>query len=181
MVLWDFVVHTGRKIDANRPDIIIKDLKEQSCTMLAVTVPADENILLKEFEKLSKYKEFETEVTKMWKLKTKTIPVVISALGMIQKGTQNTLMKYLESLLYKKYIILPDKHCIYTTKNTLSIKHTIISKVSYTLVTLYMPFYLQMSQNINSTTRHLKFSYISILTNLLRTDNETKSVKTICN
>ena len=36
-----------------------------------------------------------------------------------------------------------------------------------------------MSTNINSTTRHLKFSYISILTNLLRTDNETESVKTI--
>ena len=30
----------------------------------------------------------------------------------------------------------------------------------------------------NSTTRHLKYSYISILANLLRTDNETKGVKT---
>ena len=29
--------------------------------------------------------------------------------------------------------------------------------------------------------RHLRFCYISILTNLLRTDNETKSVKTIYN
>ena len=44
-----------------------------------------------------------------------------------------------------------------------------------------MPFYLQMLTNINSTTRCLKFCYISILTNLLRTDNETKSVKTIFN
>ena len=38
-----------------------------------------------------------------------------------------------------------------------------------------------MSQNINKTMRHLKFCYISILTNLLRTDDETKSVKTIYN
>ena len=38
-----------------------------------------------------------------------------------------------------------------------------------------------MSQNINETMRHLKFRYISILTNLLRTDNQTKSVKTIYN
>ena len=44
-----------------------------------------------------------------------------------------------------------------------------------------MPFYLQMSTNINSITRHLRFSYISILTNLLPTDNETKSVKIIYN
>ena len=28
-----------------------------------------------------------------------------------------------------------------------------------------MPLYMKMSQNINETTRHLKFRYISILTN----------------
>ena len=44
-----------------------------------------------------------------------------------------------------------------------------------------MPLYMKMSENINETTRHLKFRYISIITNLLRTDNETKSVKTIYN
>ena len=33
-----------------------------------------------------------------------------------------------------------------------------------------MPLYMKMSQNINETTRHLKFRYILILTNLLRTD-----------
>ena len=38
-----------------------------------------------------------------------------------------------------------------------------------------------MSTNISSMTRHLKFSSISILSNLLRTDNEAKSVKTIYN
>ena len=30
-----------------------------------------------------------------------------------------------------------------------------------------MPLYMKMSENINETTRHLKFRYISILTNLL--------------
>ena len=38
-----------------------------------------------------------------------------------------------------------------------------------------MPLYLKMSENINEMTRHLKLRYISILANLLRTDNETKS------
>ena len=32
-----------------------------------------------------------------------------------------------------------------------------------------MPLYNKMSENINETTRHLKFRYISILANLLRT------------
>ena len=34
---------------------------------------------------------------------------------------------------------------------------------------------------IKSTTRHLRYIYISIFTNLLRTDSETKSVKPIYN
>ena len=34
---------------------------------------------------------------------------------------------------------------------------------------------------MNEMSRHLKFRYISILTNLLRTDKEAKSVKTIYN
>ena len=36
-----------------------------------------------------------------------------------------------------------------------------------------MPLYMKMSQNINQTTRHLKFRCISILTNLLRTESST--------
>ena len=59
--------------------------------MTDVTVPADKNISLKEFQKLSKYKDLEIEVTKMWRLKTKTIPVVIGDLGIIKKGTQNVI------------------------------------------------------------------------------------------
>ena len=47
-----------------------------------------------------------------------------------------------------------------------------------TIMTLYA-FFFENVKNINSTTRHLKYSYISIFTNLLGTDNETKSVKPI--
>ena len=88
-ILWGFTVHTDRKIDANRPDIIIKDHREKPCIMLDVAVPADKNISVKELQKPSKYKDLEIEVIKMWTLKTKTIPVVIGALGMIKKSTQN--------------------------------------------------------------------------------------------
>ena len=57
--------------------------------MKNVSVPADKKISLKEFQKLSKYEDLEIEVTKMWKLKTKTIPVITGALCMIKKDTQN--------------------------------------------------------------------------------------------
>ena len=57
--------------------------------MMDMAVPSDQSISLKEFQKLSKYKDLEIEVIKMWKLKKKIIPVVIGALGMIKKGIQN--------------------------------------------------------------------------------------------
>ena len=69
--------------------ITIKNFEENTCIMIDVTVPTYKNISLKEFQKLSKYKDLEIEVTKMWKLKTKTIPIVIGVLGMIKKGAQN--------------------------------------------------------------------------------------------
>ena len=53
-----------------------------------MSVPSDSNISAKEFEKLSKYKDLETEIAKMWKMKTKTLAVIVGALGMIKKGTQ---------------------------------------------------------------------------------------------
>ena len=45
------VVHTKREDTANRPDIIIKNEKEKTCTLIDVAVPADRNIVQKEAEK----------------------------------------------------------------------------------------------------------------------------------
>ena len=57
--------------------------------MMYVAVPSDQNNSLKAFQKLSKYKYLEIEVTKMWKRKTNIIPVVIGALGIIKMESQN--------------------------------------------------------------------------------------------
>ena len=53
-----------------------------------MSVSSDSNISAKAFKKLSKYKDLETEIAKMWKMKTKTLAVIVGALGMIKKGTQ---------------------------------------------------------------------------------------------
>ena len=65
--MWHFAVHMDRKYTQNWPETIIKDSKEQTCTNLDGTVPADKNISQKEFDKFSKYKDL--KVTKMWKHK----------------------------------------------------------------------------------------------------------------
>ena len=56
-VLWDFSIHTDRTIKANRPDIVIKDKINKTCQIIDMAVPSDKNILVKEFDKLSKYKD----------------------------------------------------------------------------------------------------------------------------
>ena len=84
-------VHTDKEIKANKPDIIIKDHINNTCQLIDMTIPSDRNFSIKEVEKLSKYKDLEIEVSKMWKMKKTTLPVVIGALGVIKKGMRLTV------------------------------------------------------------------------------------------
>ena len=58
-----------------------------------MTVPSDKNVSAKEFDKLSKYKDLQIEVERMWKLKTTVVPVVIGALGIINKNVESHIEK----------------------------------------------------------------------------------------
>ena len=58
-----------------------------------MSVPSDTNVSLKIFEKLSKYKDLEIEVTKMWHLKTTKLPVVIGVLGIMAKTAPNYILQ----------------------------------------------------------------------------------------
>jgi len=60
-VLWNQAVHTDRDVTANRPDIIIKNKTEKTCTLIDVAIPADRNVVQKEVEKKLKYKSLCTE------------------------------------------------------------------------------------------------------------------------
>ena len=80
-------------IQANRRDIVVKDKRNSTCLLIDMSVPTDKNVSANVFEKLSKYKDLEIEIEKMWQLKTTTIPVVVGALGLIKKGTIDYLKK----------------------------------------------------------------------------------------
>ena len=67
-----------------------------------MNVQSDSNISAKEFEKLNKYKDLEIEVAKMRKTKTKIVPVIVGALGMIKKGTQKYVNEICLLLKFKK-------------------------------------------------------------------------------
>ena len=59
-----------------------------------MAVPSDRNTSVKVVEKLSRYKDLEIEIARMWKMGTETIPVVIGAPGVIKKG----LEKYVDKI-----------------------------------------------------------------------------------
>ena len=44
-VLWNQAVHTDREVTGNRPDIIIKNKKEKTRTLIDVAIPADRNVM----------------------------------------------------------------------------------------------------------------------------------------
>ncbi|XP_044182725.1 uncharacterized protein LOC122963360, partial [Acropora millepora] len=87
-ILWDMPIQTDREIKANRPDIVMKDKQEKSCLLIDMSIPTAKNTLVKITEKLSKYKDLEIEIERMWGMRATTIPVVIGALGLIKKGLE---------------------------------------------------------------------------------------------
>jgi hypothetical protein len=90
-VLWNQAVHTDREVKANRPDIIIKNKIEKTCTLTDVAIPVDKNVMQKEEEKKLKYKSLGTEIQRMWKLKCAFIPVIIGATGIVTRCLRNNL------------------------------------------------------------------------------------------
>jgi hypothetical protein len=51
--------------------------------LIDVAVPGDRNVIQKEAEKILKYKDVTIEIQRMWNVKTRVIPVIITATGTI--------------------------------------------------------------------------------------------------
>jgi len=117
-VLWNQAVHTDREVTANMPDIIIKNKKEKTCTLIDVAIPADRNVVQKESEKKLKYKSLCIEIQRMWNLKCTIVKVIIGANVIVTRS------------LRKNLGTVPGKHSIDSLQYTaiLGISH-IIRKV----------------------------------------------------
>jgi hypothetical protein len=89
--MWDVPVITDLTVLANRPDTVLYDNKEKTCPLIDIAIPDNPNINTKEAEKLSKYKVLEIEVSRLWEVRTKTVPVITGALRTIKKGSDQNL------------------------------------------------------------------------------------------
>ena len=72
---------------------MVKDNKRKPCLQIVLLVPTDNNISVKEYYKISQFKDMENEVEKLYHLKTTTLPVIVGALGMIKKRTDKHIYK----------------------------------------------------------------------------------------
>ena len=61
--------------------------------MLDVSVPSDQNTSTKVTEKISKYKDLEIEITKIRRVKTEIVPVIVGELAFMSKGMEYNLEK----------------------------------------------------------------------------------------
>jgi hypothetical protein len=90
-VLWNQAVHTDREVIENRPDIIIKNEKEKTCTLIDVAIPADRNVVRKETKKKLKYNSLCIKIQRMWNLKCTIIPLIIGATGIVKRNLRKNL------------------------------------------------------------------------------------------
>jgi len=97
-ILWNQQIQTDKTIPNYKPDIIIRDNEKGTCMLIDVAISGDRNVIIKEAEKILKYKEFTIEIQRMSNVKTKMIPVIIGATGTISKS-------------FRKYVSnIPGKH-----------------------------------------------------------------------
>ena len=72
---------------------MIKDPANRCYKLIEVSVPSDQNTSTKVTEKISKYKDLEIEITKIRRVKTEIVPVIVGELALISKGMEHNLGK----------------------------------------------------------------------------------------
>ena len=89
-LLWDSPIHTDRNIQANKPDILVKDEKKRECTLVDKSVPSD------------KYRDLQIEISRCWNMNTKVVPIDVGALGTVGKNLSLKLSTLLDHLKFMK-------------------------------------------------------------------------------
>jgi hypothetical protein len=91
MLLWDRTVYTNKTVAHNRPDIVLKDKERNMTYLIDIAVPGTNNMANTMQNKMNKYKELAEEIQRVWKTRTRIMPIVVTATGVIPKKTVENL------------------------------------------------------------------------------------------
>ena len=89
--MWNVNIQTDHVIEVRRPDLVVVDKKKRGCKIIDFAFPGDSRIEEKEKDKIEKYQDLGRELQKIWNVKVKIIPLVVSSLGAIPKQFGNRL------------------------------------------------------------------------------------------
>ena len=81
------MIQCDREIKARKPDIVVVNKNERSCTIIDIATLGDIRVSKKEKEKIERYQKLKREIKRIWS--SKVIPVVVRAHG----STSNKLRR----------------------------------------------------------------------------------------
>jgi D-alanine-D-alanine ligase-like ATP-grasp enzyme len=93
-IWWDRDVETAKKMEHNRPDVVVIDRLHNHWTIVDFSVPWDVYVVSKEDEKIRHYSPLANELRKLHRVSTKIILIIVGSLGTISKN----LTGYLKQL-----------------------------------------------------------------------------------
>ena len=78
------MIHSDKKIEARKPDIVFVDKEKREVKIIDVAIPGDVRVNEEELQRIDKYKPLKDEIARLWKMQRVTvIPIVVGALGAI--------------------------------------------------------------------------------------------------
>ena len=90
-ILWDFAIQTDEEIEQRRPDIVVIDKEKREFKIIDIAVLGDQNIKVKELEKITKYQDLRLQGQKMWDVKSTVTPIVVGAFGTVSEELETHL------------------------------------------------------------------------------------------
>ena len=93
-IWWDRAVITTKKLEHNRPDVVVIDRLLRWGWIVDFAVPFDNNVVRKEDEKIYNYENLTTELRGMYGLSTAiVVPIVVGSLGVVSSRLAGNLKK----------------------------------------------------------------------------------------
>ena len=90
-ILCDFAIQTDEEIEHRRPDIVVIDKEKREFKIIDIAVLGDQNIKVKELEKITKYQDLRLQGQKMWDVKSTVTPIVAGVFGTVSEELENHL------------------------------------------------------------------------------------------
>ena len=92
-IWWDINIQTTIKLEHYRPDIVVLNHEDNECIIVDFSVPWESNVSAKEEEKIRNYTPLAREMSKMHRVSTKIVPIVLGGLGTVPKSLLDNLTK----------------------------------------------------------------------------------------